>query len=379
MPRVKRGAKRREKRKKLLARAKGYFLGKSKLYKFAKEATERAGNFAYTGRKRKKRDFRRLWIIRINAAARAHETSYSQLMAGLKARRHPARPEVARRDRGEGRPRPSASSWLRPSRPSRRRRQRPAPETEARGAHGGRPARLEHGQQDRRASRNGAGAARRVRAGGAGGLGLGRAAGPARPLPRPQVGSALGAAEVARAGRRGRAARARPGAERAQGRDRGAALGGPAAPRRAAAAGRPRPRAPRHVAARASSPRRPPPPADGGAPGARGHLRGDGLRGLRRPGGRGRLPQLRGPQHAARPPGARHAGHLLPRGPGRAAAAHPHLVGPDPLHAREPRTRPRCASSAPARCFAATATSRTRRCSSRSRGWWSARASTSAT
>jgi large subunit ribosomal protein L20 len=84
MPRVKRGAKRREKRKKLLARAKGYFLGKSKLYKFAKEATERAGNFAYTGRKRKKRDFRRLWIIRINAAARAHETSYSQLMAGLK-------------------------------------------------------------------------------------------------------------------------------------------------------------------------------------------------------------------------------------------------------------------------------------------------------
>jgi large subunit ribosomal protein L20 len=84
MPRVKRGAKRREKRKKLLARAKGYFLGKSKLYKFAKEATERAGNFAYTGRKRKKRDFRRLWIIRINAAARAHATSYSQLMAGLK-------------------------------------------------------------------------------------------------------------------------------------------------------------------------------------------------------------------------------------------------------------------------------------------------------
>ena len=84
MPRVKRGAKRREKRKKLLARAKGYFLGKSKLYKFAKEATERAGNFAYTGRKRKKRDFRRLWIIRINAAARMHDITYSQLIAGLK-------------------------------------------------------------------------------------------------------------------------------------------------------------------------------------------------------------------------------------------------------------------------------------------------------
>lgn len=84
MPRVKRGSKRREKRKKLLSRAKGFFLGKSKLYKFAKEATDRAGNFAYVGRKRKKRDFRRLWIIRINAAARQHEMTYSQLMAGLK-------------------------------------------------------------------------------------------------------------------------------------------------------------------------------------------------------------------------------------------------------------------------------------------------------
>jgi large subunit ribosomal protein L20 len=84
MPRVKRGSARREKRKKLLSRAKGYFLGKSKLYKFAKEATDRAGNFAYVGRKRKKRDFRRLWIIRINAAARQHEMTYSQLVAGLK-------------------------------------------------------------------------------------------------------------------------------------------------------------------------------------------------------------------------------------------------------------------------------------------------------
>jgi len=84
MPRVKRGSKRREKRKKLLSRAKGYFLGKSKLYKFAKESVDRAGNFAYVGRKRKKRDFRRLWIIRINAAARLHEMTYSQLMAGLK-------------------------------------------------------------------------------------------------------------------------------------------------------------------------------------------------------------------------------------------------------------------------------------------------------
>jgi large subunit ribosomal protein L20 len=84
MPRVKRGSKRRERRKKLLGLAKGYYLGKSKLYKFAKEAVDRAGQFAYVGRKRKKRDFRRLWIIRINAAARLHELSYSQFMAGLK-------------------------------------------------------------------------------------------------------------------------------------------------------------------------------------------------------------------------------------------------------------------------------------------------------
>jgi large subunit ribosomal protein L20 len=84
MPRVKRGSRRRERRKKLLGLARGYFLGKSKLYKFAKEAVDRAGRFAYVGRKRKKRDFRRLWIIRINAAAREHELSYSQFMAGLR-------------------------------------------------------------------------------------------------------------------------------------------------------------------------------------------------------------------------------------------------------------------------------------------------------
>ena len=84
MPRVKRGSKRRERRKKLLGLAKGYFLTKGKLYRSAKEAVDRAGNFAYVGRKRKKRDFRRLWIIRINAAARMHEMSYSQLIAGLR-------------------------------------------------------------------------------------------------------------------------------------------------------------------------------------------------------------------------------------------------------------------------------------------------------
>ena len=83
MPRVKRGNKRRERRKKILALAKGYFLTKGKLYRSAQESIMRAGNFAYTGRKRKKRDFRRLWIIRINAATRALDMSYSQFIAGL--------------------------------------------------------------------------------------------------------------------------------------------------------------------------------------------------------------------------------------------------------------------------------------------------------
>ena len=84
MPRVKRGSKRRERRKKILGLAKGYFLTKGKLYRSAKESIDRAGNFAYVGRRNKKRDFRRLWIIRINAAARLHDMSYSQFIAGLK-------------------------------------------------------------------------------------------------------------------------------------------------------------------------------------------------------------------------------------------------------------------------------------------------------
>ena len=84
MPRVKRGNKRRERRKKLLGLTKGYFLNKGKLYRAAQEAVDRAGNFAYAGRRQKKRDFRRLWIVRINAAARQHDISYSRLISGLR-------------------------------------------------------------------------------------------------------------------------------------------------------------------------------------------------------------------------------------------------------------------------------------------------------
>jgi large subunit ribosomal protein L20 len=84
VPRVKRGTKRRASRAKTLALASGYFLTKSKLHRSAQEAVERALKFAYTGRKRKKRDFRKLWIVRISAAAREAGLTYSTFMHGLK-------------------------------------------------------------------------------------------------------------------------------------------------------------------------------------------------------------------------------------------------------------------------------------------------------
>ena len=84
MPRVKRGTKRRAKRKKILDRASGYFLTKSKLYRSAKEAVDRGLKFAYSGRKQKKRQYRALWIVRIGAAAKLSGLSYSQFIHGLK-------------------------------------------------------------------------------------------------------------------------------------------------------------------------------------------------------------------------------------------------------------------------------------------------------
>jgi large subunit ribosomal protein L20 len=84
MPRVKRGTKRRDRRKKILERASGYFLTKSKLYQAAQEAVERGLKFAYTGRKQKKRQFRSIWIVRIGAAAKQNGLSYNQFISGLK-------------------------------------------------------------------------------------------------------------------------------------------------------------------------------------------------------------------------------------------------------------------------------------------------------
>src|SRR5438045_9433713 len=84
MPRVKRGTKRRAKRKKILERASGYFLTKSKLYRSAKEAVERGLKFAYSGRKQKKRQYRSLWIVSIGAAAKLTGMSYNKFINGMK-------------------------------------------------------------------------------------------------------------------------------------------------------------------------------------------------------------------------------------------------------------------------------------------------------
>lgn len=84
MPRVKRGTKRHAKRLKLLKRAKGYRLTKSKLYRSAKESVERALRFSYRDRRARKRDFRSLWIIRIGAASRQHGLPYNRFINGLK-------------------------------------------------------------------------------------------------------------------------------------------------------------------------------------------------------------------------------------------------------------------------------------------------------
>ncbi len=85
MPRVKRGVSGAKRRKRVLKRAKGYFGGRSKLHSVAVEAVEKADKYAYRDRRQRKREFRGLWIARINAAARQNGLSYSRLIAGLKA------------------------------------------------------------------------------------------------------------------------------------------------------------------------------------------------------------------------------------------------------------------------------------------------------
>ena len=84
MPRIKRSVASRARRKKILKAAKGYYGARSRTFKVAKQAVIKAGQYAYRDRRQRKRQFRRLWIVRINAAAREHGLSYSRFIAGLK-------------------------------------------------------------------------------------------------------------------------------------------------------------------------------------------------------------------------------------------------------------------------------------------------------
>ncbi|MBK2124388.1 50S ribosomal protein L20 [Fangia hongkongensis] len=84
MPRVKRGVQARRRHKKILKQARGYYGARSRVYRVAKQAVIKAGQYAYRDRKQRKRQFRSLWIVRINAAARQHDLSYSKFINGLK-------------------------------------------------------------------------------------------------------------------------------------------------------------------------------------------------------------------------------------------------------------------------------------------------------
>jgi len=84
MPKAQNHAASRKRRQRTLKRTKGYFGNASRLYRYAKQASDRAGQFAYRDRRNKKREFRKLWIVRINAACRQHGMAYSRFMAGLK-------------------------------------------------------------------------------------------------------------------------------------------------------------------------------------------------------------------------------------------------------------------------------------------------------
>jgi len=84
MPRVKRGVTAKARHKKVMKKAKGYYGARSRVYRVAKQAVIKAAQYAYRDRRQRKRQFRSLWIVRINAAARLHELSYSRFMRGLK-------------------------------------------------------------------------------------------------------------------------------------------------------------------------------------------------------------------------------------------------------------------------------------------------------
>ena len=99
MSRATNAVARKRRKKKVLKQAKGYFGRKHSSYRFANEQVMRSGNYAYRDRRARKRDFRRLWIIRINAAARREGMSYSEFIHGLERGRRRGQPQDARRHR----------------------------------------------------------------------------------------------------------------------------------------------------------------------------------------------------------------------------------------------------------------------------------------
>ena len=121
MARVKRGVTAHAKHKKVLKKAKGYYGRRKNTIRIAKQAVEKAMQYAYRDRKRKKRTFRALWIQRINAAVREHGLTYGRFIDGLAQGRHRGRPQGAGRYRREGRRRLQGARATRPPPSSRRR------------------------------------------------------------------------------------------------------------------------------------------------------------------------------------------------------------------------------------------------------------------
>ena len=358
MPRVKRGTVRRAKRKKLLGLAKGYYANKSKLYRAAKESVDTALKYAFVGRRRKKRDFRRLWVIRINAAAREHGLTYGQFINGLKnagvtldrkslSELAIASPGGVRHPR-RSRPRPRRKPPARASQPSVTSRpsavdsaESVAPRTDdgrLDDRRSARPCQTPDRPRDSvRSSTQQLRAAHRVAR---------RRSGRPRPLPRPQE-------------QRRRVVDAEGSGDRAA-RPEGASIGTLANELQAGESkrGSPKRRAIEESAARSAAaggidvtlPGRVPPlghrhPAHDRPRPARRHLHAHGLRGRRRTGSRRRVALLRRAEHAGGASRARHAGHAVPRRrrmpatrrrTAAHAAAHAHLVDADPLHAGAP-------------------------------------------
>ena len=344
MPRVKRGNVRRAKRKKLLARAKGFYQTKSKLYRSAKESVDTALKYAFVGRRRKKRDFRRLWVVRINAAARENGLTYGQLIAGLKAAGNPidrkqladlavASPKafaLLAKAAADARPAATGLTMVRevqevhvvqqrsaePRGPLRPLESLTRPCPPIRLSQHSRPPAAVRGRTGERSHRIGG-------------------AGRPRQVPRAQGRARLRPPQVARTDAGGRPPEARPAGQRPEGPHRGRARSETAERQRRPPTGR----GGRHHAPRTPAAHRPPPSAHHPPRAHRGHLHALRLPRHRGRRARRRLPQLRSAQHAARASRARHAGHAVPLGAGALgvghagdAAADAHVGDADPLH-----------------------------------------------